>query len=361
MSKMLLNFIPPKYYTSFEKSYQMSSYPIKFSAYSGIRVYVMTIKGISVMRRLHDNYVNATQVLRAAGLAKPQRTKILEKDISKMKHEKVQGGYAGFQGTWIPEEEALSIAIEYGLEEPITELLNKPIDAELLEEIQSSPIPAKRTPGRSVAASSVSGSDDERPQKRRPGRPRTRNRPSPTDRTSSPSKTRSSRVGKVGRPRESSLNTPGTQANERLLIKKHCGVCGITLTPDWKQALHGTLLCNVCSIKWKVKKYFGGSHPSGRRSAFLITKDAHESDSADSAILDEANDPYYPWKSKVKSLNKVIKSTKEDSKQMTSLLIESKLEDRDIDQTYRSIIPAQGQIMNESSVISAFLAAVKKK
>ena len=142
----------------------MSSQPIKFSAYSGTRVYVMNIKGISVMRRLHDNYVNATQVLRAAGLAKPQRTKILEKDISRMKHEKVQGGYAGFQGTWIPEEEALSIAIEYGLEDQITELLNKPIDAELLEEIQSSPIPARKTPVvRSTAASSVSGSDGKKP------------------------------------------------------------------------------------------------------------------------------------------------------------------------------------------------------
>ena len=138
----------------------MTSYPIKFSAYSGTRVFVMNIKGISVMRRLHDNYVNATQVLRAAGLAKPQRTKILDKDISRMKHEKIQGGYSGFQGTWIPEEEALTIAIEYGLEEPITELLNKPIDPEILEDIQTSPPPAKRTPTvRSVAASSVSGSD----------------------------------------------------------------------------------------------------------------------------------------------------------------------------------------------------------
>lgn len=346
----------------------MSPYPIKFSAYSGTRVYVMTIKGISVMRRLHDNYVNATQVLRAAGLAKPQRTKILEKDISRMIHEKVQGGYAGFQGTWIPQEEALSIAIEYGLEEQITELLNKPIDPELLEEIQSSPIPARRTPNvRSVAASSVSGSDDERPPRRRPGRPRTRHRVSPTDHINSPAKTSQSRTDgsprKVGRPRISSVHPPGTQTNERVPPpKKHCGVCSTVLTPDWKQGLNGTPLCNICSIKWKVKKYLGGTDSSGRRNAFLIRPDHESSDSAESAVLDETNDPYYPWKSKVKSLNKAIKSSQEDSKQMTSFLVESRLEDRDIDQAYRSSIPTIGnQIMNEGSVISAFLTAVKRK
>lgn len=345
-------------------TFVMSPYPIKFSAYSGTRVYVMTIKGISVMRRLHDNYVNATQVLRAAGLAKPQRTKILEKDISRMKHEKVQGGYAGFQGTWIPQEEALSIAIEYGLEEAITELLNKPIDPELLEEIQSSPIPARRTPNiRSVAASSVSGSDDERPQRRRPGRPRTRHRVSPTDHIKTTQSRTDGSPRKVGRPRASSLNTPGTQANERLPPpKKHCGVCSVTLTPDWKQGLNGTPLCNICSIKWKVKKYLGGTDSSGRRNAFLIRPENESSDSTDSAVLDETTDPYYPWKSKVKSLNKVIKSSKDDSKQMTSLLVESRLEDRDIDQAYRSSIPPIGnQIMNEGSVISAFLTAVKRK
>ena len=115
-------------------------------------------------------------------------------------------------------------------------------------------------------------------------------------------------------------------------------------------------------MKWKVKKYLGGTDPSGRRNAFLIRQDQQASDSAESAVLDETTDPYYRWKSQVNSLNETIKSTRSDSKQMTSYMIESKLEDRDIDQAYRSSIATAGnQLLNESAVISAFLSAVKKK
>ena len=146
-----------------------TSYPIRFTAYSGIRVFELTIKGIPVMRRLHDNYVNATQILRAAGLAKPQRTKILDKEVSRGKHDKVQGGYAGFQGTWIPEETAQSLATEYGLEEQIRALLEKPVDQAILDEIQASPPPPKKTTVRQSTieprkwgTSSASGSDGAR-------------------------------------------------------------------------------------------------------------------------------------------------------------------------------------------------------
>ena len=129
----------------------MSQHHIKLTAYSGIRVYELNFKGIPIMRRLHDNYINATQILRAAGLAKPQRTKILEKDISKGKHEKVQGGYAGFQGTWIPPDTALSLAGEYELGGLVQQLLDKDIDQSVLDAIQASPPPPPRRPASRVA------------------------------------------------------------------------------------------------------------------------------------------------------------------------------------------------------------------
>jgi hypothetical protein len=58
------------------------------------------IRGIAVMRRRSDSYVNATQILKVAGIDKGHRTKILEKEILPGKHEIVQGGYGKYQGTW---------------------------------------------------------------------------------------------------------------------------------------------------------------------------------------------------------------------------------------------------------------------
>lgn len=54
------------------------------------------------MRRQSDNWVNATHILKAAALDKPARTRILERDVQKGNHEKVQGGYGKFQGTLHP-------------------------------------------------------------------------------------------------------------------------------------------------------------------------------------------------------------------------------------------------------------------
>jgi regulatory protein SWI6 len=64
------------------------------------QVYECMIRGIAVMRRRADSYVNATQILKVAGIDKGRRTKILEKEILPGKHEIVQGGYGKYQGTW---------------------------------------------------------------------------------------------------------------------------------------------------------------------------------------------------------------------------------------------------------------------
>lgn len=67
------------------------------------------------MRRRGDSYVNATQILKVAGVDKGRRTKILEKEILPGKHEIVQGGYGKYQGTWIPLEKGREIALQYGV------------------------------------------------------------------------------------------------------------------------------------------------------------------------------------------------------------------------------------------------------
>jgi hypothetical protein len=50
------------------------------------------------MRRKSDSYLNATQILKVAGFDKPQRTRVLEREVQKGEHEKVQGGYGKYQG-----------------------------------------------------------------------------------------------------------------------------------------------------------------------------------------------------------------------------------------------------------------------
>lgn len=68
--------------------------------YSGVPVYEVMINDIPIMRRMADSYMNATQILKIAGFSKPKRTKILESDVLQGTHEKIQGGYGKYQGTW---------------------------------------------------------------------------------------------------------------------------------------------------------------------------------------------------------------------------------------------------------------------
>lgn len=67
------------------------------------------------MRRCKDDWVNATQILKLCNFPKAKRTKILEKGVQQGQHEKVQGGYGRFQGTWIPLQDARRLATEYGI------------------------------------------------------------------------------------------------------------------------------------------------------------------------------------------------------------------------------------------------------
>ncbi|KAJ3103818.1 hypothetical protein HDU97_009823 [Phlyctochytrium planicorne] len=161
--------------------------------YSGVRVYEILCNGVPVMRRANDNFVNATQVLRAAGLPKTQRTKILERDVCPGIHEKIQGGYHMFQGTWVPLEAAVRLAKDHGLEQDMSILFDYEPDNSVDNGLFDAIIEAKKAlklvkpppkPKLQVAAvparwsstsSSWSSSDDESSTRkvRRPvGRPR---------------------------------------------------------------------------------------------------------------------------------------------------------------------------------------------
>jgi regulatory protein SWI6 len=83
----------------------------------------MEVNGIAVMRRRNDSWLNATQILKVAGVDKGKRTKILEKEIQTGEHEKVQGGYGKYQGTWIKFDRGVEVCRQYGVEEILRPLL----------------------------------------------------------------------------------------------------------------------------------------------------------------------------------------------------------------------------------------------
>ncbi|EWC46621.1 hypothetical protein DRE_04108 [Drechslerella stenobrocha 248] len=99
--------------------------PIIYKAtYSGVPVYEFLCKSIACMRRRSDGWLNATQILKVAGFDKPQRTRILEREVQRGVHEKVQGGYGKYQGTWVPLERGREIAIQYKVEELLDPIVN---------------------------------------------------------------------------------------------------------------------------------------------------------------------------------------------------------------------------------------------
>jgi regulatory protein SWI6 len=93
------------------------------ATYSGISVFEMMVHGIAVMRRRHDSSLNATQILKVAGVDKSKRTKILEREILIGTHEKVQGGYGKYQGTWIPYERGVDLCKQYSVFDVLQPLL----------------------------------------------------------------------------------------------------------------------------------------------------------------------------------------------------------------------------------------------
>lgn len=87
-------------------------------------VYEYFVRNVAVMRRKVDSWVNATHILKVANFDKPQRTRILEKEVQKGTHEKVQGGYGKYQGTWVPLEVARELAYQYHVEDVLLPLFN---------------------------------------------------------------------------------------------------------------------------------------------------------------------------------------------------------------------------------------------
>ncbi|ODV63595.1 transcription factor MBP1, partial [Ascoidea rubescens DSM 1968] len=94
------------------------------ATYSGVAVLEFLTTCGSVMRRKHDGWINATHILKVANFPKAKRTRILERDVQSGLHEKIQGGYGKYQGTWVPLEIGNSLAITYNVHLVLAPILN---------------------------------------------------------------------------------------------------------------------------------------------------------------------------------------------------------------------------------------------
>ncbi|KAI8910344.1 hypothetical protein EDD86DRAFT_205162 [Gorgonomyces haynaldii] len=113
-----------RYQEPLEPSPDQEASGVYCAVYSGVPVFEMVCRNIAVMRRRVDSFLNATQILKVAGIDKGRRTKILEKEIQNGPHEKVQGGYGKYQGTWIPFERGVELAHQFGVQDVLGPILN---------------------------------------------------------------------------------------------------------------------------------------------------------------------------------------------------------------------------------------------
>lgn len=92
--------------------------------YCRVRVFEVTCNNVPVMLRKSDGYMNATQILKAAGIEKGRRIRILDREVARSSHEKVQGGCGKYQGTWVPFEKGVHLASTYGIDRELRSLFD---------------------------------------------------------------------------------------------------------------------------------------------------------------------------------------------------------------------------------------------
>lgn len=187
------------------------------ATYSNVPVFEFVTSEGPIMRRKGDSWINATHILKIAKLPKAKRTRILEKDVQTGVHEKVQGGYGKYQGTYVPLKLGEVIARNYDVYNTL-----KPIfDFEYIEGKTETPPPAPKHNHASALnvakrQASLQKKDlqlkqPKQPKAKRTGdEPRKRGRPKGSTLSSTPSLQHSDTVplGSVGYSRENSFAAP---------------------------------------------------------------------------------------------------------------------------------------------------------
>lgn len=110
------------------------------ATYSNVPVFEFVTEEGPIMRRKSDSWINATHILKIAKFPKARRTRILEKDVQTGVHEKVQGGYGKYQGTYVP----LEIGVEIAKTFAVFDLLRPIFEFKYVEGKSETPPPAPK-------------------------------------------------------------------------------------------------------------------------------------------------------------------------------------------------------------------------
>ena len=110
------------------------------ATYSNVPVFEFVTSEGPIMRRKLDSWINATHILKIARFPKAKRTRILEKDVQTGIHEKVQGGYGKYQGTYVPLNLGAEIAQSFG----VYDVLKPIFEFEYVEGKSDTPPPAPK-------------------------------------------------------------------------------------------------------------------------------------------------------------------------------------------------------------------------
>ncbi|KAJ3274697.1 hypothetical protein HDV01_002219 [Terramyces sp. JEL0728] len=93
--------------------------------YTKQKVYELNWQNIPVMRRISDDYMNASNILQAAQVPKDKRKKIIKKLCSLVPFERIEEGYFKYQGVWVPLKAAKSLAERWNVYEFIKPIFDK--------------------------------------------------------------------------------------------------------------------------------------------------------------------------------------------------------------------------------------------
>ncbi|KAK6465394.1 transcription factor [Scheffersomyces coipomensis] len=118
----------------------MTNSQIYSATYSNVPVFEFVTPEGPIMRRKLDSWINATHILKIAKFPKAKRTRILEKDVQTGTHEKVQGGYGKYQGTYVPLNLGSDIARNFG----VFEILRPIFEFKYIEGKSETPPPAPK-------------------------------------------------------------------------------------------------------------------------------------------------------------------------------------------------------------------------
>ncbi|KAI1611269.1 hypothetical protein EDD36DRAFT_284303 [Exophiala viscosa] len=82
----------------------------------------MNVRGLLVMLRESDSWLNASQITKLAGVEQGRKIRVAEDQIEG-EYERIIGGYAPYQGIWVQYEYGRRLAREYNVEQTLLPLL----------------------------------------------------------------------------------------------------------------------------------------------------------------------------------------------------------------------------------------------